>query len=104
MGSNLADMQLISKSKKGFLFLFYVTDAYSKYPWVVSLKDKKVITITNAFQKIIDESGRKSNKIWIDKGNEFSNKSMKSWLENNDIEMNSGHNEGKSVAAERFKI
>ena len=45
------------------------------------LKDKKGITITNAFQKILDESKRKPNKIWVDKGSEFYNRSMKSWLE-----------------------
>ena len=47
-------------------------------------------------------SKRKSNKIWVDKGSEFYNKSMKSWLEKDNIEMYSTHNEGKSVVAERF--
>ena len=65
-------------------------------------KIKKGITITNAFQKILKESNRKPNKIWVDKGSEFYNSSMKSWLEKNDIEMYSTHNEGKSVIAERF--
>ena len=58
--------------------------------------------ITNAFQKILDESNRKPNKIWVDKGSEFYNRSMKSWLAKNDIEICSTHNEGKSVVAERF--
>ena len=49
--------------------------------------------ITNAFQKILDESNRKPNKIWVDKGSEFYNRSMKSFLQNNDIEMYSTHNE-----------
>ena len=40
--------------------------------------------------------------MWVDKGGEFYNRSMKSWLENNDIEMYSTHNAGKSVVAERF--
>ena len=66
------------------------------------MKDKKCITITNAFQRNLKESNRKSNKIWVDKDSEFYNKSMKSWLEKNDIEIYSAHNEGKSVAAERF--
>ena len=51
-------MQLISKFNKGFRFLLCAIDIYSKYPWVVPLKDKKVITITNAFQKILKESNR----------------------------------------------
>ena len=51
---------------------------------------------------MLDDSKRKPNKIWVDKSSEFYNKSMKSWLEKDDIEMYSTHNEGKSVAAERF--
>ena len=66
------------------------------------MKDKKSITITNAFQEILDESNRKPNKIWVDKGNEICNRSMKSWLEKNAIEMHSVHNEEKFVIAERF--
>ena len=66
------------------------------------MKDRKSVTITNTFQKILKESNRKPNKVWIDKGSEFCNSSMKSWLEKNDKEMYSTHNEGKSVVAERF--
>ena len=79
-----------------------VIDIYSKYVWAIPLKDKKGITITNAFQKILDGSNQKLNKIWVNKGSEFYNRSMKSWLEKNDIEMYLMHNEGKSVVAERF--
>ena len=60
-------------------------DIFSKCGWVILLKDKRGITITNAFQKILDESNRKPNKIWVDEGSEFYNKSMKWFLENNDI-------------------
>ena len=66
------------------------------------MKDKKVITITNAFPKILKESNRRPNKIWVDKQSEFHNRSMKSWLEKNDIEMYSTQNEGKYVVVERF--
>ena len=69
---------------------------------VVPLKDKKGVSIVNAFQKILKKSNRKPNKIWVDKGSEFYNRSMKSWLEKNNIEMYSTHNEVKSVVAERF--
>ena len=71
-------MQLISKFHKGIRFLLRVIDIYSKYAWVIPLKDKRGITITNAFQKVLDESGRKPNKIWVDKGSEFHNRTMKS--------------------------
>ena len=95
-------MQSISKLNKGFRFLLCVIDIFSKYAWVVLLKDKKGISIVNAFQKILKESDRKPNKIWVDKGSEFYNNSFKKWLKDNDIEMYSIHNEGKSVVAERF--
>ena len=70
-GADLADMQLISKFNKGFRFLLCVIDIFSKYAWVVPLNDKKGVSIVDAFQKILDKSGRKRNKIWVDKGNEF---------------------------------
>ena len=68
---------------------------------VVPLRDKG-ITIANAFQNILDNLKRKPYKIWVDQGSKFYNSSFKKWLKNNDIEMYSTHNEGKSVAAERF--
>ena len=59
--------------------------------------------ITNDFQRILKEyKGPKPNKIWVDKGSGFYNSSFKKWLKDNDTEMYSIHNEGKSVAAERF--
>ena len=67
-GADLADMQLISKFNKGFRILLCVIDIYSKYVWVIPLKDKIGIEITNAFQKILDKSNCKTNKIWVDKG------------------------------------
>ena len=73
----LVDIQLISKFNKGLHFLLCVTDVYSKYAWVVPSKNKKDITITNAFRKILDESNRKPNKIWEYKGSELYKRSMK---------------------------
>ena len=84
-------MQLISKFNKGICFLLCVIDIYSKYAWVIPLKDKRGITITNAFQSILDESNRKPNKKWVDKGGEFCNRLMKSWLEKDAIKMCSAH-------------
>ena len=71
MGADLADMQLITKFNEGFRFLLCVIDIFSKYAWVIPLKDKKGVTITNAFQKILDKPGRKPNKIWVDEESEF---------------------------------
>ena len=75
---------------------------FSKYAWVIPLKDKKGNTITTLFQKNLEESNCKPNKIWLDKGNEFYSRSVTSWLEKKFIEMYSTHNEGKSVIAERL--
>ena len=72
-------MEKISKSNKGFRFLFCVIDIYGKYAWVVPLKNKK--GVSNTFQSILKKSNRKPNKIWVDKGGEFYNRSMKYCLE-----------------------
>ena len=64
-------MQLINKYKKGIRFSLCVIDIFSKYAFVVPLKDKKDITSTNAFQGILNNSKRKRNKIWVDQGSEF---------------------------------
>ena len=95
-------MQQISKFDKGFRFSLCVIDIFSKYAWAVPLKDKKSISIVDAFQNILDDSNRKPNKIRVGKGSEFYNVSFKKWLNGNDTEMYSIHNEGKSVVAERF--
>ena len=71
-------MQLISEFNKGFRFLLCVIDIFSKYALVVPLKDKKGVRIVDAFRKILDDSKRKPNKIWVDKGSEFCKRSMKS--------------------------
>ena len=101
-GADLAYMQLLNKFNKGFRFLLCIIDIFSKYAQVIPLKDKKVISIVNGFQKTINNSKRKPNKIWVDKGSEFYNNSFKKWLQDNDIVMYSANNEGKSVIAERF--
>ena len=64
-------MQLISKFIKGFRFLLWVIYIFSKFDWVVPLKDKKGVSIVGAFQKILDDSDWKPNKIWVDKRSEF---------------------------------
>ena len=96
-GVDLADMQLISKYNKEIRYLLCAIDTFGKYAWVVPF-----ITIVNAFQSFLDSSKRKPNKIWVDQGNEFYNSPFKKWLKDNDIEMYSTQNEGKSLVAERF--
>ena len=95
-------MRLLSKFNKGIKYLLCVIDLFSKYAFVVPLKGKKVTSIVNAFQDILNESGRKRNKIWVDHGSKFYNNAFKKWLKDNNISMYSTYNEGKSVVAERF--
>ena len=101
-GVDLADMQSLSRKNKGIKYLLCAIDLYSKYAFVIPLKDKKGISIVNAFNKIIKQSNRKPNKIWVDRGGEFYNNVFEKWLSDNDINMYSTYNEGKSVVAERF--
>ena len=95
-------MQLISKYNKGIRYLLCAIDLFSKYVFAVYLKDKKGTTFVNAFQSILQNSKRKPNKTWVDQGSEFHNTHFKKWLKENNIEMYSAHNEGKSVVTERF--
>ena len=95
-------MQLLSRYNKGIRFLLCVIDIFSKYAWVVPLKDNKSVCTVTAFQSILKQSNRKPNEIWVEKGSEFYNASFKKWLQDNDIVMYSTHIEGKSVVAERF--
>ena len=101
-GVDLADMQSLSRKNKGIKYLLCAIDLYSKYAFVIPLENKKGISVTNGFNKIIKQSNRKPNKIWVDQGGEFYNNVFKKWLSHNDIIMYSTYNEGKSVVAERF--
>ena len=107
-GVDLVDMQSLSKFNKGIKYLLCAIDLFSKYAWVIPIKDKNGTSIVNAFKKIISKGSkaeskgrRKPNKIWVDQGAKFHN-SFKDFLKINNIKMYSAYNEGKSVVAERF--
>ena len=100
-GVDLADMQSLSKCNKGIKYFLCAINLFSKYTWVVPLKDKSGISIVNTFQKIIWKK-RKPNKIWVDQGGEFYNNLFKRFLKIKNIEMYPTYNEEKSVVAERF--
>ena len=96
-------MQSLSRKNKSIKYLLCAIDLCSKYAFVIPLKNKKGISIVNAFDKIIKQSNnRKPNKLWGDQGSEFYNNVFEKWLSGNDIIMYSTYNEGKSVVAERF--
>ena len=101
-GVGLAGTKLLSKQNKDIKYLLCVIDLFSKYAFCLTLKDKKGFSVTNGFNKIIKQSGRKPNKIWVDQGSEFYNHVFKRFLSKNNIIMYSTYNEGKSVVAERF--
>ena len=98
---DLADIQSLKKYNKGIKYLLCAIDLFSKYAWVVPLKDKRGISIVNAFQKIMSK-GRKPNKIWVHQRGEFYNKLFKRFLKLNNIEIYSTYNAAESVVAERF--
>ena len=99
---DLADMQLLSRQNKGVKYLLCTIDLFSKYAFVVPLKDKKGASVVEGFKKIVNESNRRTNKIWVDQGSKFYDKVFKNWLKDEGIEMYSTYNVGKSVIAERF--
>ena len=84
-------MQSLSKINKGFKYLLSAIDLFSKYAWVIPIKDRKGTSIVNAFKKIISKE-RKPNKVWVDQGSEFNNQSFKDFLKINSIDMYSTYN------------
>ena len=96
MGADLADMQLIRKYNKRIGLLLHVIDIFSKYAWVFLLKDKKGITIVDVFQKILNNSKRRPKYV------KKAKLVVKKWLKDNDTEMYSAYNEGKSVVVEKL--
>ena len=111
-GVDLADLQLSKQFNQGFKVLLCIIDIFSKYTSVVPLKDKKRVSIVDAFQKILEDSNRsdakskrvKPNKIWVDKGSEFYNNSLNKWSKDNDIEIYSIHNERNIIRTLKSKI
>ena len=100
--ADLIDMQPYSRWNKGYKYLLTVLDVFSKYAWVVPVRDKKGKTITSAFSGIINKSKRKPAYLWVDKGNEFYNSTFKDYLKENRIILYSTQNVEKSSVIERF--
>ena len=94
-GADLADMTAIKEHNEGYTFLLLVIDIFSKYGWIIPLKDKKGETVAEALKTIFKE--RKPEKLWTDKGKEFYNKDVKGL-----VELYSTENEEKSSIVERW--
>ena len=99
--SDLVEMQQFSKWNKGYRYLLMVLDVFSKYGWIVPLKDKKGETVAEALKTILKE-GRKPQYLWTDKGKEYYNKHYKELLNKNKITLYSTENEEKSSVCERW--
>ena len=99
--ADLVEMQKFAKLNKGYRYLLTCIDIFSKFSWVIPLKDKKGITIKNALEKIFKQ--RKSKFLWTDNGKEFYNKQVQNLLNENNIKLYSTNNsEIKSAVIERF--
>ena len=100
--ADFAKMGSLSSKNKNVKCLLSAIDVFPKYAWVKALKDKNGKTVLNAFIKIVNESNRKPNKLWVDQRRDLFNKTMQDWLDNDNISVESAHNEGNSVIAGRF--
>ena len=87
---------------QGYKYILTVIDVFSKYAWAIPLKNKQSLTVIDAFEKIIKDSGRTPIKLWTDAGSEFINKQFKKFLIDTKIELYHTFNEGKAVVIERF--
>ena len=95
-------MQEWADKNKGFRYMLNVIDCFTKFAWSIPLKDKKALTVLEAFKKIVNESKMIPKHLWVDEGKEFYNKDMTEWLKDNDIVRYSTHGEHKSAIIERF--
>ena len=95
--ADLADMRALSEENEGVNFLLLVIDTFSKYGWIVPLKNKQAQTIVKALNEIFKESGRRPGKLWTDKGREFFNENVR-----NLVYLYATENEEKSSIAERW--
>ena len=93
--ADLMDVSSLSKANKGIKFILAVIDIFSKYGWLLPLKNKKGETVANALKTIFKE--RKPEKLWVDRGGEFYNRNVKEL-----IDIYSTNNEEKSAVVERW--
>ena len=98
---DLADMQSMQKFNDGYRYLLVCIDVFSKYAWVVPLKNKTGPSLVNAF-KVTLSSGRKPEKIMTDQGTEFLNHHFRALMQNEDIELYNTYNETKASIVERL--
>ncbi|KAF0146717.1 MAG: putative uncharacterized transposon-derived protein F54H12.3-like [Ignavibacteria bacterium] len=100
---DLADMQAISGENKGTKFLLTIIDVFSKFAWVIPVKNKSGKEILGAFKELLQQaSPRKPEKIQTDKGKEFLNKDVQSYLITEGIKHFCSDSDKKAAVVERF--
>ena len=101
--ADLVDMSKFAKYNKGYKYLLTIIDTFSKYGWIVPLKNKSANSVVEAFENVFKRSGRIPDRLWTDKGKEFYNEKMRRLLKkNNNIILYSTENEEKSSIVERW--
>ena len=99
--ADLVDMQSFSRYNKGYKYIIMIIDIFSKYGWAIPLKSKVGIEVTKAFSKLW-ASSKPPERLWVDKGKEFYNNSMKDLLDRHHVQLYSTENEEKSSVVERW--
>ena len=101
--SDLLDMNDYGpKNNRGYRYILFVIDKFSKFGWTLPLKNKYAQSITDAFSEIIRSTNRKPNLLETDDGKEYVNKFFKELLNNKNIKKYSCYNNKRAVFAERF--
>ncbi len=99
---DLVDMIKLKRQNKGHCYLLTCIDVFSKFAWVIAIKNKQAKTVTDAFKSILLNSKRKPNKIHSDKGSEFKSNLFQELLKNKNIKFYTTENETKACVVERF--
>ena len=99
--ADLVEMQKLSKWNKGVKYLLMVIDVFSKYGWIKPLKDKKIESVSKAFDEIFKSNKRLPKMLWTDKGSEFISKHFEEFLKTKGIKLCHTENEEKSSVVER---
>ena len=99
---DLADLNSLVSFNDGYRYILRIIDVFSKFAWAVPLKNKTAATVLSAVEDVVLKSKRIPEKVWLDQGSEFYNKSFQAWAKKNNIVMYSTHGESKSVVVERF--
>ena len=99
--ADLIDKSSLSKYNNNYNFIITVIDIFTKHAWGIPLTNKSGLSITNGFKIVLGES-RKPEKLWVDRGSEFYNKTFKSLLKEYDAKLCSTYSDLKAVFIKRF--